>query len=71
MLQLKNQRSGNKTVCDFSIISLLIGIMTFKLKESIYILLNKNINFNKNKTELKIENLTYSFRETNVVLKFI
>ena len=71
MLQLKNQRSGNKTVCDFSIISLLIGIMTFKLKESINILLNKNINFNKNETELKIENPTNSFRETNVVLKFI
>ena len=31
------------------------------------ILLNKNINFNKNKTESKMENPTHSFRETNLV----
>ena len=29
LLQLKNQRSGSKTVCGFSIILILIGIMTF------------------------------------------
>ena len=28
-LQLKNQRSGSKTVCGFSIILILKGIMTF------------------------------------------
>ena len=33
------------------------------------ILLNKNINFNKNETELKMENPTNSFRETNLVLQ--
>ena len=29
LLQLKNQRSGSKAVCGFSIISILKGIMTF------------------------------------------
>ena len=31
------------------------------------ILLNKNINFNKNETETKMENPTHSFRETKLV----
>ena len=35
------------------------------------ILLNKNINFNKNETELKMENPTNSFRETKLVLQLI
>ena len=35
------------------------------------ILLNKNINFKKNETELKMENLTHSFRNTNLVLQLI
>ena len=35
------------------------------------ILLNKNINFNKSKTESKMENPTHSFRETNHVLQLI
>ena len=29
LLQLKNQRFGSKSVCDFSIILILKGIMTF------------------------------------------
>ena len=29
LLQLKNQRTGSKTVCDFSIILILKGIMMF------------------------------------------
>ena len=33
------------------------------------ILLNKNINFNKNETELKIGNPTHNFREKNLVLQ--
>ena len=33
------------------------------------ILLNKNINFNKNETESQIENPTSSFRETDLVLQ--
>ena len=35
------------------------------------ILLNKNINFNKNETESKMENPTHSFRETNLVIQLI
>ena len=35
------------------------------------ILLNKNINFNKNETESKMENPTHSFRETDLVLQLI
>ena len=35
------------------------------------ILLNKNINFNKNEAESKMENPTHSFKETNLVLKLI
>ena len=41
-----------------------------KSKESMHFL-NKNINFNKNKTESKMENPTHSFRETNFVLQLI
>ena len=33
------------------------------------ILLNRNINFNKNETEPKMENSTHCFRETNLVLQ--
>ena len=39
--------------------------------KSRYILFNKNINFNKNETELKIENTTNGFRDTNLVLQLI
>ena len=39
--------------------------------KSPWILLNKYINFNKNKTKLKMENPTYSFREANLVLQLI
>ena len=35
------------------------------------ILLNKNVNFNKNETESKMENPTHSFRETNLALQLI
>ena len=52
------------------LILILNGIMTFS-SQSQCILLNKNINFNKNETESKTENLTYSFRETNFVLQLI
>ena len=34
-------------------------------------LLNKNIKFNKNETEAKMENPTHNFRETNLVLQLI
>ena len=51
LLQLKNQRSGSKTVCVFSIILIFKGIMSFLKSKSPYILLDKNIKFNKNETE--------------------
>ena len=35
------------------------------------ILLNKNINFSKNETELKMEDPTHSFSEKNLVLYLI
>ena len=34
-------------------------------------LLNKNIYFNKNETKSKMENPTYSYRETNLVLQLM
>ena len=33
--------------------------------------MNKNINFNKSKTESEMENPTHSFRETSLVLQLI
>ena len=39
--------------------------------KSLGILLNQNINFNKNETESKMENPSHSFRETNLVLQLI
>ena len=33
-------------------------------------ILKSNINFNKNETESEMENLTNTFRETNLVLQF-
>ena len=39
--------------------------------KSLCILFNKNINFDKNKTESKMENPTHSFKETNLMLQFI
>ena len=35
------------------------------------ILLNKNIDFNENETESKMENLTHSVKETNLVRQLI
>ena len=55
-------------MCGFSIVLILKGIMTFL---SPCILLNKNVNFNKNETESKMENPTHSFRETNLAFQLI
>ena len=44
------------------------GVLNSK---SSWILLNKNINFIKNKTEWKMENPTHSFRENILVLQLI
>ena len=67
LLQLKNQRSGSKTVCGFTSISILKGIMMLLKSKTPCNLLNENINFTKNGTESKMENLIHSF----VVLQFI
>ena len=58
-------------MCGFSIVLTLKGNYDVLNSKSLSILLNKNINFNKNKTELKMENPTHTFRETNLVLQFI
>ena len=41
------------------------------ISKSAWILLNKNINFNKNETESKTENPTRTFRVTNLILQLI
>ena len=69
MLQLKNQKSGNKTVYGYYF-NLERNYDVLKSK-SPCILLNKNLNFDKNETESTMENPTNSLRETNVVLQFI
>ena len=66
-------KSGNKNVCAFSIF---FFFFVFKFErnydvlnsKSSRFLLNKNINFDKKKTESKMENPTHSFRETKLVL---
>ena len=52
----------------FSIIVILKEIITFN-KESMHFFEQKHKL--KNETESKMENCTYSFRETNLVLPFI
>ena len=64
-LQLKNHGSGSKTVCGYSITFILEKIKSMRP----CFLLNKNINFNKNEWELKVENPTRSFAEMNLVLQ--
>ena len=58
-------------MCGFSIIFILKGIMTFWSQKSPCILLNKNVNFNKNDTKSKMGNPIHSFRETNRVPQLI
>ena len=47
---------GRKTVCHFSIILFLKGIMTFKVKESMHFV-EKNINFNMETLKLLIHKI--------------
>ena len=65
LLQLKNQRSGSKTVWLFYYFYFERNYDVLKSKSPCF-LLNKNINFNKNETESKMENPTHSFREMNL-----
>ena len=43
----------------------------YNVLKSAYNLFNKNINFNKNETESKMENPTRSFREMNHVFQLV
>ena len=69
-MQLENLRSGRKTASCFSYFNFERNYDVSKSR-SPCILLNKNINFNKNEAESKTENPKHSFRETNFVLQFI
>ena len=67
LLHLKNERSRSKIVCGFSII-LIFNYDVLKSK-SPCVYLNKEIDFNKNNAESKMENCRHSFREMNLALK--
>ena len=54
---------------NFDFLSLKLKIYVLKPKSPRIVL--KNINFNKNETEIKMENPTYSLRETNLVVQLI
>ena len=58
LLQIKNQRSGSKTVR--------VAFLIFLFWKEF--LLSKNIKFNKNEMKPKMENSAHSFREMNHVL---
>ena len=62
---------GAKLCVVFLILWFWKELWCFKVKESMPILLNKNINFNKNETESKMENPTHSFSVANHVLQLI
>ena len=68
-LQVKNQRCGSKTVCLFYYFNFDRNAV-FKSKSPCF-LWNKNINFNKNESGLKIENPTHNFREMKLKLQLI
>ena len=55
-------------MCDFSNVLFFERNYDVLKSKSPCILLNKDVNFNKNETESKMENPTHGFRETNLVL---
>ena len=55
-----------KVVCGFSIVLILTEIW-----KTACFLLNQNKSLKKNETELKMQNLTYKFRQRNLVLHLI
>ena len=64
------QRSGSKTVLLFYYFNFERNYEFLKSK-SRFVLLIKNINFNKNETKSNMENPTHSFRETDLMLQLI
>ena len=71
LLELKNQLSGSKTVCGFFYYFNFERNYDILKSNSPWILLKKKINFNENETELKMENSTNLFRETNLARQLI
>ena len=67
MLQLKYQRSGSKTVCSFSIILILKGVVTFWSQRAHAFSWTKTQTLIKTKQNRKWKNPTHSFRKTNLV----
>ena len=48
------------------------GFSIFQFEKNYEVLImNKKVNFNKNETESKMENLTHLFRKTNLVLQLM
>ena len=78
-ISLNFQTCGNLKIrglgvklCGFLLFYVLKKIWGFKAKEkSPCFLLNKNRNFNKNKTESKMKNSKHTFREMNLFLAWI
>ena len=68
---LKLRGLGAKLCVAFSIILILKRNYDALKSKSPFILLNKDINFNKNGTDSKMKDPTYSFREVNVALQLI
>ena len=56
-------------MCGFSNTLILKGIMTFQSERGHAFCSTKKIKFNKNETELKMENPTQFFRETDLVFQ--
>ena len=67
MLQLKYQRSGSKTVCSYSIVLILKGVVTFWSQRAHAFCWTKIQTLIKTKQNRKWKNPTHSFRETNLV----
>ena len=70
LLQFKDQSSASKPGVAFLYFNSERNYDALKSK-STCILLNKNINFNKNEIESKMKNPTHGFRETNLALQLI
>ena len=71
MFQVKYQRSESKTMSGFSITLILKGIMTFQSQRVYAFFWTKNVNFDKNDKEPKMEDPTHDLRETTLALQLI